>query len=179
LHYSANIPAARRRYLAAARRRLGLVPLAACLLAGPAPAANEALDAAFARSSIVIEASVNACYRFAIYLAEQPAQRSRGLMYVRELDDMTGMLFVYPDEAMHSMWMKNTYLPLDMLFIRGDGRISSIVADTEPRSLTSIPSREPVRFVLELKAGVSARFAIRPGDTLLWAGDAIGMPSEH
>ena len=65
------------------------------------------------------------------------------------------------------MWMKNTYLPLDMLFIREDGTVSSIVANTEPLSLRSISSEEPVTYVLELNAGIAERLGIVPGDRIL------------
>lgn len=145
------------------------------LLAMPVPA-NPDLDAAFPKSSIVITASRNACYRFEIYLAIDNAQWRRGLMHVRSLDFWRGMLFVYPQEGRRSMWMKNTYLPLDMLFIKANGRISSIETDTEPQSLRSIASTEDVRYVLELNAGVTTRLGIEAGDSLLWAGDVSEPP---
>ncbi|HEX2138826.1 MAG TPA: DUF192 domain-containing protein, partial [Woeseiaceae bacterium] len=108
----------------------------------------------------------NACYRFDVYLAETSAQHRRGLMFVRDLPRLTGMLFVYPESAMRSMWMKNTYIPLDMLFIRADGVVSSIARDTEPLSLASIPSEEPIRYVLELNAGVTEELGIGPGSVV-------------
>ena len=148
------------------------------LLAGIAPAqSDEQLDAAFPQSTIVVQAS-RACYHFDVYLALTPAQQRRGLMHVRDLDERRGMLFVYDGEARRSMWMKNTFLPLDMLFIRGDGRVSSIVTDTEPQSLRSIGSREPVRYVLELNAGVTAALGIREGDIVEWQGDITPPPSQ-
>lgn len=118
------------------------------------------LDDRFARGVIVVEAEANACYRFEVYLAETSAQHRRGLMSVRELPRFTGMLFVYPDSAMRSMWMKNTYIPLDMLFVRADGVVSSIARDTEPLSLASIRSTEPIRYVLELNGGVTGELGI-------------------
>jgi uncharacterized protein len=145
------------------------------LLAGAATA-DEALDAAFPQSSIVLSAS-DACYRFAIYVAMTDQQRQRGLMHVRAMDDWRGMLFVYGQDARHSMWMKNTLIPLDMLFVRADGTISSIARDTEPHSLQSVGSIEPVRYVLELNAGTSDRLGLRPGDRLFWAGD-VTPPSQ-
>lgn len=144
----------------------GLPAAAVLALAGVAAAAAQApggdLDDAFARGAIVIEAGEHACYRFDVYLAETGAQHARGLMFVRELPKFTGMLFVYPDSAMRSMWMKNTYIPLDMLFIRADGSVSSIARDTEPRSLASIRSTEPIRYVLELNAGLTEELGIGP-----------------
>lgn len=158
--------------------RAALLALA-CLLPAAQPAlANPELDAAFPQSSIVITASRDACYRFEVYLALENAQWRRGLMHVKSLDAWRGMLFVYPNDGQRSMWMKNTFLPLDMLFIKADGRISSIATDTEPQSLRSIASIEDVRYVLELNAGVTARLGIKAGDALLWAGDVTPV-SEH
>lgn len=152
-------------------RRWRQVPgVAALALAGFAASAQttvgDGLDEAFARGAIVIEAGENACYRFDVYLAETNAQHRRGLMFVRELPQFTGMLFIYPDSAMRSMWMKNTFIPLDILFIRADGTVSSIARDTEPRSLASIASTEPIRYVLELNAGVTEELGIGPDSVI-------------
>lgn len=114
----------------------------------------------FPQDVLIIEASEHACYRFDIYLAVTRDRQRRGLMFVRELPESAGMLFVYPTADILSMWMKNTYIPLDMLFVRADGSVSSVVANTEPLSLKSISSTEPVNFVLELNAGVTAKLAI-------------------
>ena len=91
-------------------------------------------------------------------------------MHVRELPATTGMLFVYERDAILSMWMKNTFISLDMLFVRADGTVASIVRDTEPRSLRSVAASEPVRYVLELNAGVTARLGIDAGSRLFWRG---------
>ncbi len=149
------------------RRLPGIAALALVSFAANGQAPGDVdLDARFARGSIIIEADRDACYRFDVYLAETGAQHRRGLMFVRELPRFSGMLFVYPDSAMRSMWMKNTYIPLDMLFIRADGTVSSIARDTEPQSLTSIPSTEPIRYVLELNAGITAELGIAPGSVV-------------
>ena len=129
--------------------------------------AEEPVDQAFDKDVLVIAAR-DACHRFDIYLALSREQQVRGLMRVRDLPSSTGMLFVYPAEDYHSMWMKNTFLPLDILFATSDGRVSSIAKNTEPRSLKSITSTEPVMFVLELNAGTSDRLAIEPGSRLIW-----------
>jgi len=126
------------------------------------------LDEAFERDVMILSAAQHACHRFDIWLALSGAQQRRGLMFVRKLPPDAGMLFVYPGPDRRSMWMKNTFLPLDMLFIRDDGIVSSIVADTVPQSLTSISSVEPVTFVLELNAGTSARLGIEPGSQMYW-----------
>ena len=127
----------------------------------------EDLDQAFGRTTAVISASSLACYRFDLWLATERPQQMRGLMFVRDLPEFTGMLFVYDGPGRRSMWMKNTYISLDMLFLRGDGTISSIETDTETLSLRSISSIEPVTLVLELNAGVTAALGIEPGDRLL------------
>ncbi len=130
--------------------------------------ANDELDAAFGRGELIIVASKHACYRFDVYIASDNGQRSRGLMFVRELPLMTGMLFVYDGEDYHSMWMKNTYIPLDIVFARSDGAVSSVAKNTEPLSLASIASIEPVTYVLELNAGVADRFFVDANSHLLW-----------
>lgn len=81
-------------------------------------------------------------------------------MHVRDLPEFTGMIFVYREAGMRSMWMKNTYIPLDILFIRGDGSVANIVENTVPQTLDSIASIEPVNFVLELNAGVTEKLGI-------------------
>ena len=153
-----------------------LLPLFVCTLAlagralGQSPAQSYGppdLDAAFGKATMVISASSLACYRFDLWLARERPQQTRGLMFVRDLPADTGMLFIYDSPGRRSMWMKNTYLPLDMLFIREDGTVSSIVTNTEPLSLRSISSQEPVTYVLELNAGVTERLGIVPGDRIL------------
>jgi uncharacterized membrane protein (UPF0127 family) len=99
---------------------------------------DDSLDAAFDKDVLIISASEHACYLFDIYVATTPAQQTRGLMYVRYLPDTTGMLFVYRQPRVLSMWMKNTYIPLDILFIRADGSIANIETNTVPLSLDSI-----------------------------------------
>lgn len=138
------------------------------LFLGPLPAAaQESLDQSFESDVLVIVAR-DACYRFDIYLALNAQQQRRGLMFVRELPARTGMLFVYPDENYRSMWMKNTYISLDMLFARRDGSIANIASDTVPRSEKSITSSEPVSFVLELNAGTARRLSIDEDSRLIW-----------
>jgi hypothetical protein len=134
-----------------------------------------ALDGTFARDVVVVQASEHACYVLQTYLAQTPAQRARGLMQVRQLPDMTGMLFVYDSDGYLSMWMKNTFIPLDILFIRADGTISSIAFDTEPQSLASIAALEPVRYVLELNAGMAEKLSIDKYSRIEWDG----MPGDE
>ena len=118
------------------------------------------LDSVFTKDTLVISADEHACYLFDVYVASTRAQQMRGLMHVRELPEFTGMIFVYRQPGMRSMWMKNTYIALDMLFIRADGTISSVATDTVPLTLDSVSAIEPVNFVLELNAGVTAKLGI-------------------
>jgi uncharacterized membrane protein (UPF0127 family) len=147
--------------------------LIASYLSIPALAQNNAaekdLDSAFQSGTIIIEADQDACYRFDVYLAITRQQQIRGLMHVRRLPAFHGMLFDYSDTkpAIHSMWMKNTYIPLDILFIHEDGRIANIEANTVPLSLKSITSIEPVSYVLELNAGVAERLDITTNSRVL------------
>jgi len=129
----------------------------------------ESLDEFFGRDSIVISAESSGCWFFDVYVASERAQQMRGLMFVRELPDFTGMIFVYRQAGIRSMWMKNTYIPLDMLFVKGDGTVSSVAADTTPHSLESVASREPVNFVIELNAGMAARLGVGAGSRVIFS----------
>jgi len=130
--------------------------------------ADDDLDDVFDKDVLIIEASEFACHRFDIYLALNNAQRARGLMHVRYLPPMTGMLFVYEPSSRISMWMKNTYISLDMVFAREDGTVSSVASNTEPLSLRSVASIEPVMFVLELNAGTAERLRVDENSRLDW-----------
>jgi len=147
--------------------------VAALLLSGQS-VTDARLDDIFNSGSLVIEASGTACYEFDVYLALTPEQQRRGLMHVKRLPEFTGMLFVYRSENLRSMWMKNTFIPLDMLFIRGDGTISSIAEMTEPLSLQTISSDEPVTYVLELNGGVTAELGIDTDSVVYLPGDLAG-----
>jgi uncharacterized membrane protein (UPF0127 family) len=101
---------------------------------------------------------------FRVEVARNDADRAQGLMFRRSMPADQGMLFDFGRVEPVSMWMQNTYLPLDMLFIRPDGTIARIAANTEPLSTRTISSGEPVLAVLELNAGTAARLGIKPGD---------------
>ena len=101
---------------------------------------------------------------FAVELADNDAERAKGLMYRKELPEGRGMLFDFERDQDVSFWMKNTYIPLDMIFIRGDGRILRIAENTEPLSTKLVPSGGPVRAVLEVIGGTAAKLGIAPGD---------------
>jgi hypothetical protein len=101
---------------------------------------------------------------FKVEVASEPQSQQRGLMYRQTLAPDAGMLFDFHDAVMLSFWMKNTVLPLDMLFIRMDGTISTIAPDTIPFSTAPITSAEPVRAVLEINGGRARALGIRAGD---------------
>ena len=126
------------------------------------------LDDTFESATLEIINDAGERLEFDVYLAENFEQQRRGLMFVRKLPERTGMLFIYEGNDMHSMWMKNTYIPLDIVFARGDGSVSSINRDTVPLTLDSQRSTEPVRYVLELNAGTTRRLGIGSNSRLLW-----------
>jgi uncharacterized membrane protein (UPF0127 family) len=109
-------------------------------------------------------ASKTGVHVFAVEMAENDAERAKGLMFRKELPEGRGMLFDFQREQEVSFWMENTYIPLDMIFIRGDGRILRIVENTEPLSTRIIPSGGPVRAVLEVIAGTARKLGIASGD---------------
>jgi uncharacterized membrane protein (UPF0127 family) len=102
-------------------------------------------------------------HTFQVWLADSPRRQAQGLMFVRALPDLQGMLFVHEEPRAFSMWMKNTYIPLDMVFIDAHGRIQQIVEQTTPHSLDLIRSDDPALAVLEIAGGESKRLGIRVG----------------
>ncbi|HJN04336.1 MAG TPA: DUF192 domain-containing protein [Alphaproteobacteria bacterium] len=106
-------------------------------------------------------------HAFKIEMAVTAEERARGLMGRRTMGADEGMLFDYGTEQPVSFWMKNTYIALDMLFIRASGEIVHIAKRTIPESLVPVPSPEPVRAVLEVNAGVTDQLGIIPGDTVV------------
>lgn len=123
-------------------------------------------QAIFERSKLSIE-TAQGSHEFDIELALAPDQQSQGLMFRRELAADAGMLFFHQRERVASMWMRNTFVPLDMLFATADGKIVHIVERTVPQSLTTITAGKPVRAVLEVNAGTVRRLAIKSGDRLI------------
>ena len=126
------------------------------------------LDETFDKDVLIIETVDQGCFKFDVYLAITQAQQRRGLMFVRDLPEWTGMLFLYERAGIRSIWMKNTYIPLDILFARRDGTVSSIWPDAEPLSLKSMPAIEPVNFVLELNAGTAEKLGIKVGSKFIF-----------
>jgi len=104
---------------------------------------------------------------FSVEMAKTEKERETGLMYRKELADGRGMLFDFSPEQQVSMWMKNTFLSLDMIFIGANGRILRIVENTEPQSLKIISSGGPAKGVLEVIAGTAKKYGIAPGDQVV------------
>ncbi len=102
--------------------------------------------------------------QFEVEVVREPEELSRGLMFRRELPERQGMLFDFGFEQPVYFWMRNTFIPLDMLFIGADGTIRHLHENAVPLSEEPIPSRYPVRAVLEINGGLSRRLGIRPGD---------------
>ena len=103
-------------------------------------------------------------HTFEVEVASTPEEKAMGLMFRTSLADGAGMLFPYSPPQEATMWMRNTYIPLDMLFINADGRIRRIAENTTPLSERTIPSGGPVRGVLEVIGGTAKKLGIAPGD---------------
>jgi uncharacterized membrane protein (UPF0127 family) len=131
-------------------------------LAAVAACAQEA-DVKFQRSSLTI-VTASREIKFDIELATTDAERQHGLMFRKQLGAYEGMLFDFFKEMPVSFWMKNTLIPLDMVFIAGDGTIKHVHANAVPMSTDTIPSEFPVRAVLEINGGSAALLGIKPGD---------------
>jgi uncharacterized membrane protein (UPF0127 family) len=156
--------------LAMTKRKLAITSCSAvfCLLAALAasPArASQNIDSP--EEQLSIQVSETQAREFRVHLARSAAERGRGLMFVRKMPQDVGMLFLYDKPNQISMWMKNTYIPLDMIFIGTDGRIIRIVRNTEPHSLASIASGGPAIAVLELNGGISDKLGLAAGQRVL------------
>jgi uncharacterized protein len=139
-----------------------LIALLFVVLRAPSYAADDTLE-------IVSKTGVHV---FAVELAVTEEQRSRGLMFRRSLPEGQGMLFKFEPDQVITMWMHNTYIPLDMIFIRSDGRILRIAENTKPESDNIISSGAPARGVLEVIAGTARKLGLAPGDKVAhpWFG---------
>ena len=108
-------------------------------------------------------------HAFSVELATNAAERAVGLMFRKELPEGHGILFDFHDDQPVQFWMHNTYIPLDMIFIAGDGRVVRVAENAKPMSDDLIPSGRPVRAVLEVIAGTARKFGIAPGDRVMGA----------
>ena len=146
--------------------------LAACFLMA---AANVALPqgtapeplSAFPQSLLAIRSSSGKVVNFKIWEADTQKREEQGMMFIREMDEHTGMLFMFPENHRVTMWMKNTYVSLDLLFLNAQGKIDSIAERATPKSETIIGPPTPEFAVLELKGGACESFGIKIGDRIL------------
>ena len=118
--------------------------------------------------AVLVIVSASGRHSFDMELAETPAEQERGLMFRQELASNAGMLFDFKQPTMATMWMRNTLIPLDMLFVDATGRIVNIHERAVPQSDAIIAAAAPVRAVIELNGGTAARLGIEPGDRVLF-----------
>ena len=149
------------------RVRLSLLVLLPLLLLLAGAAAASAQLQRFPTAALVIETSTGR-QEFKVEVASTPLQWEQGLMFRQNLAPDAGMLFDFKAVAPMSMWMKNTFIPLDMVFIDAQGRVINIAERTVPQSLEPVSAAAPARAVLELNAGTASRLGIRPGDRVLF-----------
>lgn len=116
------------------------------------------------RKDVLKLITASGTHTFQIEVAETAAEKARGLMFRRSLADDAGMIFPYTPPQEATMWMRNTYISLDMVFIRQDGIVHRVETNTEPFSEEVIASRGDVAAVLELKAGIAQRIQLKAGD---------------
>ncbi len=147
------------------RLRRGFLLIVAALVLLAPDAAYAASDPGMRREPLTIVTSMGR-FRFEAEIADTPETRTRGLMFRRSMGENEGMLFDFKFDQPISMWMRNTYIPLDMIFILADGRVNAIAENTKPLSRDIIPSQGPVRYVLEVVAGTAKRIGLRPGDRI-------------
>ena len=144
-------------------RFIRLAALAAVILIFELLAGIASAQAPGPREELTI-AGKSGPHEFQVELADDDRERAMGLMFRRSMGAEEGMLFDFGSEQPANFWMRNTYIPLDLLFIRADGTIESIAERTTPLSEKSVPSKGPVRYVLEINGGTSDKLGIEPGD---------------
>jgi uncharacterized membrane protein (UPF0127 family) len=132
----------------------------------PEATAPEPLTA-FPQSLLAIKSATGKVVNFKIWTADTEQREQQGLMFIRDMDEHAGMLFMFPQNQRVSMWMKNTYISLDLLFLNAQGKIDYIAAKATPRSETIIGPPTPEYAVLELKGGACERLGIKVGDVVL------------
>jgi uncharacterized membrane protein (UPF0127 family) len=129
-------------------------------------AAPEPLTA-FPQSLLAIKSATGKVVNFKIWTADTEQREQQGLMFIRDMDEHAGMLFMFPQNQPVTMWMKNTYISLDLLFLNARGKIDYIAAGATPLSETIIGPPTPEYAVLELKGGACERLGIKVGDIVL------------
>jgi uncharacterized protein len=122
---------------------------------------------AFPQSLLAVRTTAGKVINFKIWIADTPRREQQGMMFVHDMDEHTGMLFMFPENRPVTMWMKNTHVSLDLLFLDATGKIDYIAASATPESETIIGPPTPEYAVLELKGGACERFGIKVGDTVV------------
>ena len=153
---------------AAALLMLAFPLLAACQPTNNVAAANERSPAGLEQVPLTIITTAGKTHRFTVEVARTEAEQAQGLMNRESLGPDRGMIFPYEPPVAASFWMKNTLIPLDMIFIRADGTIARIEANTAPLSLDPVAAGELVGAVLELAGGRSAELGITAGAKVEW-----------
>ncbi len=147
---------------------MGVLLAAALFVAIPVRAQQAPLEdlSAFPKAQLTIRGG-GASHEFTLWVADTPSRDEQGLMFVRELPADRGMVFQDQQPKVWTMWMKNTFIPLDMLFISADGRIAQI-SHAIPHDETIIRSAIPVKAVIELQGGISDKLHLKVGDHASW-----------
>ena len=135
-------------------------------LAAAALVAGAVASLAARAGPVCVDLGGGEVHRYEVEVAATPGARAEGLMFRRELAPRAGMLFDFGRDEVARMWMKNTFIPLDMVFADRSGTVRGIVRNARPRSLDTISSRVPVRAVLELNGGEAERIGLAPGDRI-------------
>ena len=138
----------------------------ACALAAGILAAGVLASFAARAEPVCVDVRAGEVHRYEVEVAATPQERARGLMFRRSLPPGAGMLFDFGRDEIARMWMKNTFIPLDMVFADRNGTVRGIARDARPRSLDTISSPVPVRAVLELNGGEAERIGLAAGDRL-------------
>ncbi len=148
-------------------RKIILV-LAAIAMAWPilAMAQDAPQDAPLSKIEPVTVATETGVTMFTVEMADTPEMQQRGLMFRQRLPEDRGMLFDFGEPRPVAMWMKNTLISLDMIFIRADGTVAGIAKRTTPQSLDTLGVQEPIKAVLEVAGGVADKIGLQPGDTV-------------
>jgi uncharacterized membrane protein (UPF0127 family) len=144
--------------------RLAGVVAALALLSPVACASRAPEPPAVPPARVVVETHARGRHVVAVELARTDAERARGLMHRSALAPDAGMLFIFDELADHAFWMKNTLIPLDMIFIGDDGRVTGIVARAAPGDLSPRSAGGPSRYVLEVNGGWAEAHGVAPGD---------------
>jgi uncharacterized protein len=149
---------------------IGILVLSGGFLAAnaalPQSAAPEPLSA-FPQSLLAIKTRAGKVINFKIWTADTRQREEQGLMFIHEMEEHAGMLFMFPENRPVTMWMKNTYISLDLLFLNAQGKIDYIAASATPLSPAIIGPPTPEYAVLELKGGACERLGIKLGDAIL------------